>query len=157
MQKDILNNIDKADIQYITDINSNIEENKDLVKDENDIIFIAKLLGFYNKFKILHWAAYNDSIHIRVNEFSEILNNFIDAIAENLQSIIGQFTVEDITKVNIPIENDPISVINSLKDEVNNWFEIHQEDIEYEGCRNIISGFLENIHKYIYLFRLCKK
>ena len=70
--------------------------------------------------------------------------------------IIGQFNGDEITKLELPIQNNPLQLINEVKICIVNWFELHKDDMEYEGCRNILSGFLETVHRYIYLFRLCK-
>jgi len=113
-------------------------------------------MAFADKFKQLHWASYSMSYHKTIDEFGDELEEFKDAIAENIQSIIGQFNGDEITKLELPIQCDPICLINELKICVTNWFELHKDDMEYEGCRNILSGFLETVHRYIYLFRLCK-
>ena len=97
-----------------------------------------------------------ENYHKTIDDFGEELEEFKDAIAENIQSVIGQFNGDEITKLELPIQNDPIQLINELKVCIVNWFEMHKDDMEYEGCRNILSGFLETVHRYIYLFRLCK-
>ena len=127
-------------------------------KDEisKDIIFVAKIMAFADKFKQLHWASYSMSYHKTIDDFGDELESFKDAIAENIQSVIGQFNGDEITKLELPIQNDPIQLINELKICVANWFELHKDDMEYEGCRNLLSGFLEIVHRYIYLFRICK-
>ena len=151
--KEFEDRISPEDSQYLADVKSNMNNND----NSDDVVYVAKLLGFYTKFKNLHWGAKNNSIHVHLDEFSSELNDYIDAISENIQSIIGQFDNSEINEVTIPTGNDPIQVINDLKDEVENWFEVHKDDMEYEGCRNETSGFLEIIHKYIYLFYLCKE
>ena len=132
------------------------EYNKSAEDISSDIIFVAKIMAFADKFKQLHWASATMSMHKTIDEFGDELEGFKDAIAENIQSIIGQFNGDEITKLELPIQNDPLQLINEVKICVVNWFDLHKDDMEYEGCRNILSGFLETIHRYIYLFRLCK-
>lgn len=123
---------------------------------EDDIIYIAKIMAFTDKFKNLHWAAANHSYHEALGKFGDELEDYKDNIAENIQSIIGQFKADEFTKLELPLGDDPLVIINELKQCVANWFNLHIDDMEYEGCRNATSGFLEVIHKYVYLFRLCK-
>ena len=132
------------------------EYNKSAEDISSDIIFVAKIMAFADKFKQLHWASATMSMHKTIDEFGDELEGFKDAIAENIQSIIGQFNGDEITKLELPIQNDPLQLINEVKICVVNWFDLHKDDMEYEGCRNILSGFLETVHRYIYLFRLCK-
>lgn len=123
---------------------------------EDDVIYVAKIMAFADKFKNLHWAAVNDAYHKALDDFWEELETYKDDIAENIQAIIGQFAGDEFTKLELPVGNNPLDIINELKQCVQNWFVLHKDDIEYEGCRNATSGFLEVIHKYVYLFRLCK-
>ena len=132
------------------------EYNKSAEDISSDIIFVAKIMAFADKFKQLHWASATMSMHKTIDDFGGELEEFKDAIAENIQSIIGQFNGDEITKLELPIQNDPLQLINEVKICVVNWFDLHKDDMEYEGCRNILSGFLETVHRYIYLFRLCK-
>lgn len=141
--------------QILVDL-SDGEYNKPKEEISKDIIFVAKIMAFADKFKQLHWASYSMDYHKTIDDFGDELEEFKDAIAENIQSIIGQFNGDEITKLELPIQNDPLQLINEVKICVVNWFELHKDDMEYEGCRNILSGFLETVHRYIYLFRLCK-
>lgn len=124
--------------------------------NEDDVLFILKMMAFQNKFKSLHWSAPNLSYHKTIDDFNDQLYAYIDDMAENIQSIIGQFNGGEFTTIQLPISNNPLDIINELKVCLNNWMAGHGDDMEYEGCRNITSGFLEIVHKYIYLFRLCK-
>ena len=141
--------------QILVDL-QNGEYNKSAKDVSEDIIFVAKIMAFADKFKQLHWASATMSMHKTIDDFGGELEGFKDAIAENIQSIIGQFNGDEITKLELPIQNDPLQLINEVKICVVNWFDLHKDDMEYEGCRNILSGFLETVHRYIYLFRLCK-
>ena len=160
--KEITQQITPAQADYVRGVKqilvdlSDGEYRKPKEEISKDIIFVAKVMAFTDKFKQLHWASYSMDYHKTIDDFGDELEEFKDAIAENIQSIIGQFNGDEITKLELPIQNDPLQLINEVKICVVNWFELHIDDMEYEGCRNILSGFLEVIHKYIYLFRLCK-
>ena len=154
--KFITQNLTPEQAAYVTGIKSTLNDTMALPSAQDDIIYITKLLAFKNKFIALHWAAITMSYHKALDDFQNIMEEYIDNVAENIQSIIGQFNGSDITKLELPLENDPLEVINELKETVSNWVKLHEDNMEYEGCRNSTSQFLENIHKYIYLFRLCK-
>lgn len=96
------------------------------------------------------------SLHKTIDEFSEEIEEYKDAIAENIQSIIGQFKDYQFKTIELPIGSDPLCIINELKNVVNEWIACHNDDAEYEAARSLTSAFLEEIHKYIYLFRLCR-
>ena len=96
--------------------------------------------------------SYNKAI----DEFYEEREAYKDEIAENIQSIIGQFTGKEFTKLELPINDNPLEVINELKICVTNWLSLHAGEDEYIGCESITTAFLAVIHKYVYLFRLCK-
>lgn len=158
--KTITYNITPDEVEYVAGISNiidDVKKNEDICDDNcDDVIFVAKIMAFTEKFHNLHWAARSMSYHTALDEFYEILSVYSDEIAENIQSVIGQFHGNQFTKLELPINDNPLEVINELKICVTNWFECHKDDMEYEGCRNITSGLLENIHKYVYLFRLCK-
>lgn len=155
----ITQNITPDEVEYVTTINdivNDCEENEYTPSQTEDVIYITKLMGFSDKFQNLHWSAINVSYHKAIDELRDALEDYKDAVAENIQSIVGQFDANIITKIDLPIGDNPLDIINQLKICVNNWFNLHSDDIEYEGCRNATSGFIETIHKYIYIFRLCK-
>lgn len=150
-------------VEYVAGINNIMKDVCDkapeIAEDENgidDVIYIAKIMAFADKFKNLHWAAKNMSYHKAIDDFCEDLEEYKDNIAENIQSILGQFDGNLFTKLELPMGDNPLDIINELKICVNNFMSLHKDEIEYEGCLNATSGFLEIIHKYVYLFRLCK-
>ena len=132
-------------------------EGRDAEELGSNVVFICKIFAFCDKLRVLHWAATNMSYHNALDDFIKILEDYKDAIAENIQAVIGfQFKSSDFTQINLPIEDNPISVLNELKICLQNFLKDHEDDIEYEGCRNATSGLLESVYKYIYVFRLCK-
>jgi len=146
-----------AYVAGVSDILKQVDDNcPELADNKEDILYVEKIMTFADKFKVLHWAAVNDSYHKELDNFGNELESYKDAIAENIQSIIGQFNPDEFTKLTLPCGNDPLVIINELKQCVFNWFELHKDDMEYEGCRNETSNFIQVIKKYIYIFRLCK-
>ena len=174
----ITQNISPEEVQYVSDVKFAFDDYKNKAKEcckckdceceageckcydaeqiAEDAVYVTKIMAFADKFRVLHWAAVNMSYHKAIDDFCDIVEGYKDAIAENVQSIIGQFTGKEFHLLTLPISDNPLDIINELKMCVANFLEKHREDIEYEGCVNATSGFLEEIHKYIYLFRLCK-
>lgn len=167
--KYITQNITPEQVQYVADIKNIYNDAEEELKDKNcencnkecvceEIVFLTKIIAFSDKFRALHWSAKTMSYHNALDEFCDEIESFKDAIAENIQSIIGQFEGFEFTTIKLPIDNNPLVVINELKVCVNNFLKCVSEcGEEYEGVRNILSGFLETVHKYIYIFRLCKQ
>ena len=163
MSKDVVRyitaNIKPEEVEYVTTINNiacDCEECEMTPEQTEDIIYVTKIIAFADKFRVLHWSAQYMSYHKALDDFHDEIEDYKDAIAENVQSIIGQFCGKQFTALTLPVSDNPLEVINELKICVNNWFHLHDGDDEYEGCRNATSGFLETIHNYIYIFRLCK-
>ena len=163
MSKDVVRyitaNIKPEEVEYVTTINNiacDCEECEMTPEQTEDIIYVTKIIAFADKFRVLHWSAQNMSYHKALDDFHDEIEDYKDAIAENVQSIIGQFCGKQFTALTLPVSDNPLEVINELKICVNNWMHLHDGDDEYEGCRNATSGFLETIHNYIYIFRLCK-
>ena len=155
----ITQNITPEETEYVAGISNIINDLKTTqVSEDNcdDVIFVAKIMAFADKFRTLHWAARSISYHKALDEFYEALEEYKDEIAENIQAIIGQFTGKEFTKLELPIDDNPLSVINELKICLHNWVALHKDDEEYMGCESITTDFLATVHKYVYLFRLCK-
>ena len=98
------------------------------------------------------------SYHNALDDFLKKLESYKDAIAENIQGVLGfQFCPSDFTQIVLPVQDNPICVLNELKICLQNFMTAHEDDAEYEGCRNATSGILEDVYKYLYIFRICKE
>lgn len=163
MSKDVVRyitqNITPEQVQYVADVKEVCKQAEECGCDEkqcNDILYVTKIMAFSDKFRTLHWAAESMSLHKCIDEFIDEIEEYKDAIAENIQGVIGQFKASDFCKIELPVNDDALCIINELKQCVHNWLKCHTDDVEYEGCRSLTSSFLEEIHKYVYLFRLCR-
>lgn len=161
--KDITRQLNESDIQYVqclSDILNNIqEENQDMYAkgQDRDVVFILKIMAFADKLRVLHWSAESKSAHETIDELLSELEEYKDEVAENIQAIIGQFDPAQFKSLTLPIDNDPFQILDELRDCLNDWFGIHQDDIAYEGARSLTSDFLNSLYKSIYLLRLSKK
>lgn len=159
--KAITTAIQPEEAEYVADIKGIIDDCEECGctdQECEDIIYVSKIMAFADKFRLLHWAAKNHSSHVVVDDFCKAIEDYKDAIAENIQAIIGQFKADEILfhEIKLPIGDNPLDIINQLKQVVVNWFNSTKDDMAYEGCRNSTSSFIEMIYKTIYLLRLCK-
>ena len=115
-------------------------------------------MAFADKFRVLHWSADNHTIHTILDSFCKDIETYKDAVAENIQAINGQFKANNslFRHIELPLNDEPLSIINELKICINNWMDFHKDDVAYEGCRNATSTFLESLYKNVYLLRLAK-
>ena len=75
--------------------------------------YINALEGYKTKFKNLHWSANNDALHLRVDEFSDALSGYQDAVSEDIQGTIGAFSPSELKGIEIAT-NDAMSTIKLL-------------------------------------------
>ena len=150
--KYITKNITPEEAQYVKDIKSTLDDVNGTKASQDDVIYITKILAFSEKFKTLNWASENLQYKDTINNFKWVVENYKDDISEYIQSIIGEIKGAAISKLELPVSDNPLDIINELKICVQNWFILHEDEIEYEGARHLTSAFLAQIHKYVYLF-----
>lgn len=145
----ITKTITPAETQYVTGIAStlyDVQKNSDISSDNIDhIIYITKLLSFQAAFSVVYNTIdenINREYKYLIGDFRYVIEDYIRELKENIQSIIGIINAADISKVELPISNNPLELINELKICVNNWFTNIQDNIEYEGCKFITSKFI---------------
>ncbi len=157
MLKQITQYISPDEVKYVADIKSTLEDTEVEKDKQDDVIYLTKIIAFYEKFKTLNWTTECAQNYKEViQNFSWTLETYKDSIAENIQAIIGQLNGSDISKLELPISDNPLEVINELKICVQNWYKLHEDDMEYIGCRHLTADFLAQLYKYVYLFRLNK-
>lgn len=163
----ITKNITPEETQYVTDIAStlyDVQKNCDILEDkDDDIIYITKLLAFNAKLNILYTVANSASADKNIQEYRNTLydikyqlDDYVRNIMENIQSIIGVIEQSQLNKVDLPISDNILEILNELKICINNWFILHKDDVEYEGCKYFTQMILAFVHRAIYMFRLLK-
>lgn len=153
--------ISPEEVKYVSDVKNVIDTCETCGCDGEeciDILFVTKIIAFADKFRVLHWAAKNHSEHVILDKFIKDMENFKDTIAEVLQGIGGQFKAshELFQHINLPLGDSSLHVMDELKNVITEWFFTREDNIDYEGARNTVSGFLEIIYKNIYLLRLAR-
>lgn len=118
------------------------------------INFINKLEGYKTKCKNLHWAAPKKNIHVYLDDFLEVLEDYQDALAEEYQGLLGRMQPNVIT-------GTPSSALNAMdfilevKNSTFKFYESIPEGTSYAGIKSECETFIHNILKFKYLFELC--
>ena len=116
--------------------------------------FLNKLEGWKTKCKNLHWAAPKRNIHVYLDEFLEILSDYQDSLAEEIQGILGHMAPNKI----IGTESDTLKAMELILEVRNLTLKFYSsipDSVEYAGVRSECETFIHNIWKYKYLFELC--
>lgn len=118
------------------------------------INFINRLEGWKTKCKNLHWAAPKKNIHVYLDDFLEILSDYQDSLAEEIQGILGHIAPNKIIGTPSDVLN-AMEFILEIKNCTLKFYSAIPDSIEYAGVRSECENFIHNIWKYKYLFELC--
>lgn len=119
------------------------------------INYLNLLEGAKTKVKNLHWSSKGLNIHIKLDEFLDIISDFQDLIAEETMGIYGQIDPNIINGIKWD-QVDPIAVLDDLKYKTNMVYTALGNDISFIGIKSNIEVFISNINKYKFLFSICK-
>lgn len=117
------------------------------------INFINRLEGWKTKCKNLHWAAPKRNIHVYLDDFLEIISDYQDSLAEEMQGILGHISPNKISG----IESDALNAMDFILEVKNFTLKFYSsipDSVEYAGIRSECETFIHNIWKYKYLFEL---
>lgn len=158
--KYITTSITPEETEYVAGV-SNVYDavaNSPVISDENsdDVLYIVKLHAFKYKFDMLIKTEKNQVYRKHIQDLYFALGYYIDNATEYVQSIIGQLTNDMFKKLNLPISDNPLEVVNELKQCVNNFVDYHKDDVEYKGMELMNIDIIKTIHTAIYNFRLSK-
>lgn len=155
--RNITQNITPEETQYVMDIRSTLDDANVDESKEKDVIFLGKLIAFEQKFRTSDLTAkINNEYKTNLNDFCWALKQYTEDMSMIIQSIIGEIQGSSISKITLPVSNNPLEIINELKIMLQNWIATHIEDKEYQGAVSTSEQFLAVIHKYIYKFRISK-
>ena len=118
--------------------------------------FLCVLEGFKTKFKNLHWSAYSNSIHTRIDELIDEISDYQDILAEEVQGIEGQFEPNFLKGTNFDFTY-PHEAIDNLISRTDVFYSKLPQTSDYAGVRSECEAFITQLHKLKYLFNLCKK
>ena len=155
--RNITQNITPEETQYVMDIRSTLDDANVDESKEKDVIFLGKLIAFEQKFRAFDLTAkINKEYKRNLNDFCWAFKQYTEDMSMIRQSIIGEIQGSSISKITLPVSNNPLEIINELKIMLQNWTSEHMEDKEYQGAVSTSEQFLAVIHKYIYKFRISK-
>lgn len=118
------------------------------------IMFLCKLEGWKTKCKNLHWAAPNDSIHRRLDDLNEVLNDYQDALAEDYMGIYSKVRPDILN--GIPSDKlDAMSFIDEVISATLAFYESIETTSICSGIKSETETFIHNLNKIKYLFSLC--
>ena len=120
--------------------------------------FISLLDGWQSKCKNLHWAApsqIGESIHVRLDEFHDIIADYKDLVAETSMGIFGRMQPNAIQSVQSNTLN-ATDFINEVHCGVLSFYSKICDCPEFCGIKSDMEQFISNIDKYKYLFSLCE-
>lgn len=151
--KTITQNITPEETQYVMDVRSTLDDTNASSENEKDILFLGKLIAFEQKFRAIDLTTVNMSYKSVIQDFSWVIKDFTENISIIIQSIIGEVQGSAISKISLPVSDNPLELINELKIMLQNWSELHKDDREYKGAVTVTDQFLAEVHKFIYKFR----
>lgn len=117
------------------------------------IEYINFIEGIKTTIKNTHWSSVNNSEHVRMDEFADIIAEYEDTIAEEFQGIEGQVDDNEVKPISYTYSN-PKKLLNDVKEKTIELYKTLENDIEYIGIRSEIESFIHEINKYKYLFKL---
>ena len=117
------------------------------------IKFLNLLEGWKTKCENLHWAAPKKNIHVYLDDFLKILQNYQDSLAEEFQGLLGHMPPNKITGT--PSDSlNAMDFILEVKKGTIEFYEAIPTGPCYVGIRSECETFIHNILKYKYLFEL---
>lgn len=163
----ITKNITPEETQYVTDIAStlyDVKKNCNISDDrEDDIIYLTKLLAFNAKLSTLYTISSAASVSNDEQQYRSLIcdikyqfEDYVRNIMENIQSIVGVIEQSTLNKVELPVSDNILEILNEIKQCINNWTLLRKDDVEYEGCKYYTQMILAYVHRAIYMFRLIK-
>ena len=143
-----------SDDMLLTPLETMKQEDPNMNPSKFFISFLNRLEGWKTKCKNLHWAAPKRNIHVYLDEFLEILSDYQDSLAEEIQGILGHMAPNKI----VGTESDTLNAMELILEVRNLTLKFYSsipDSVEYAGVRSECETFIHNIWKYKYLFELC--
>ena len=118
------------------------------------INFLCQIEGWKTKCKNLHWAAQNDSIHRRLDDLTDVLSSYQDALAEDYMGINGRVRPDILTGISSNAI-EPNTFISEIIENTLGFYSQIDSSVAYEGIKSETGTFIHNLNKIKYLFSLC--
>ena len=118
------------------------------------INFLCQIEGWKTKCKNLHWAAQNDSIHIRLDDLADVLSSYQDALAEDYMGINGRVRPDILTGISSNAI-EPNTFISEIIENTLSFYSQIDSNVVYAGIKSETKTFIHNLNKIKYLLSLC--
>lgn len=116
--------------------------------------FICQLEGWKTKCKNLHWAADKNNIHVRLDEFLNILSDYQDTVAEGIMGALCTHLGPNDIKGDPGTITCPIEFICDVQKRSLDFYTTIPEEPIYAGLKSEHETFIQAVNKYAYLFSL---
>ena len=113
------------------------------------VAFLNQLEGWKTKCKNLHWSAPKKNIHVYLDDFAGILSSYQDGLAEGYMGINGKLGPSILEGISYETDN-ALDFIETIL-----FYEGLPKETIYKGIVSECETFIQDINKYIYLFKLC--
>ena len=137
----------------LTPISSTRSVEEEITGSQFFINFLNQLEGWKTKCKNLHWAAPKKNIHVYLDDFLEVVSDYLDSVAEDYQGILGHMQPNAIKGTPC----DCLNAVDFIKEVIVKTEEFYNripQDTCYVGIKSETETFIHNIFKYKYLFEL---
>lgn len=123
--------------------------------EKNDCVeFLNQLEGWKTKCKNLHWSSPKLNIHVKLDEFGNSLSSYQDSLAEGYMGINGKLPPNILKGISCEVTN-ALDFIEEVRRNTINFYKKLPQDVMYKGITSDCETFIQEINKYVYLFKLC--
>lgn len=123
-------------------------------KEDFFIGFLNKLEGWKTKCKNLHWAASDINTHVYLDEFLTSISAYQDGLAEGYMGILGKMRPDVIKGIDCHCIS-ATEFVSEVRDGIILFYNQIPQETVYKGITSECETFIQNINKYMYLFKLC--
>lgn len=116
-----------------------------------------KMHGFRTRLKELHYSSPSWSIHKIIDDFTKELDEFDDALMENMIALFGTIKPGDLnpelpeaTEFESLLEDFRGQILVSIKREA-------ADSMMWTGITNLVDGFFTTVNSYVYKIQIAKK
>lgn len=117
--------------------------------------FINKLEGWKTKCKNLHWAAPKNNVHVRLDEFLDVISDYQDTVAEGIMGALGIHLGPNDVAGDPGTSTSAQQFVKEVKTGTLQFYARIPNEPLYAGLKSECETFIQNVNKYDYLFSLC--
>lgn len=131
-------------------------EDVNATSTNNIMQYLCTLEGYKVKLKNLHWSANCMSVHTKIDELLEELNDFEDLLAETYQGIYTQFD-SNFLRATVETSDNIFSLVDKLLLETKILHGSISSREDELILKNIVEDFIAYLFKFKYLLKIIRK